>query len=41
MGCGRHLQEIMRWQSSTNAERQQIIAAAKIRLAEMKARRGW
>ena len=41
MGCGRHLQEIMRWQSSSLAEREQILAAARIRLAEIKARRRW
>jgi len=41
MGCGRHLQEIMRWQASTDAEREQILAAARIRLAEIKARRHW
>jgi predicted Fe-S protein YdhL (DUF1289 family) len=41
LGCGRELQEILRWQSASSEERATIRAAAKLRLADIKARRRW
>jgi predicted Fe-S protein YdhL (DUF1289 family) len=41
MGCGRELQEIMRWHAASNEEREAILAVAKTRLAERRVRRGW
>jgi predicted Fe-S protein YdhL (DUF1289 family) len=38
MGCGRELQEIMRWHASLDEEREAILAAAKTRLAARRAR---
>jgi predicted Fe-S protein YdhL (DUF1289 family) len=39
MGCGRDLQEILRWHAASNEEREAILATAKIRLAERRVRR--
>jgi predicted Fe-S protein YdhL (DUF1289 family) len=39
MGCGRELQEILRWHAAPDEERESILAAAKLRLAERVARR--
>jgi len=41
MGCGRELQEILRWQSASHEDREVIRAAAKIRLNDMRAARKW
>jgi predicted Fe-S protein YdhL (DUF1289 family) len=41
MGCGRELQEILRWHAASSEEREAILAAAKLRLAERRARRRW
>jgi len=41
MGCGRELQEIMRWHAASDEEREAILAVAKTRLAERRVRRGW
>ena len=41
MGCGRSLQEILRWQAASDEEREIILAAAKLRLDERQARRRW
>ena len=41
MGCGRQLQEILRWHSASAEEKQEILDAAKARLAELRARRRW
>ena len=39
MGCGRTLQEILRWHAASDEEREAILAAARTRVAERKARR--
>jgi len=39
MGCGRQLQEILRWHKASDDEREAILAVAKTRLAERRARR--
>jgi predicted Fe-S protein YdhL (DUF1289 family) len=39
MGCGRQLQEILRWHAASPEEREAILAAAKTRVAERRARR--
>jgi predicted Fe-S protein YdhL (DUF1289 family) len=41
MGCGRTLQEILRWHAASPEERESIKAAATLRLAERRARRRW
>ena len=41
MGCGRELQEILRWHAASVEEREAILAVAKTRLAERRARRRW
>jgi predicted Fe-S protein YdhL (DUF1289 family) len=41
MGCGRELQEILRWQSASHEDREVIRAAAKNRLNDMRAARKW
>lgn len=41
MGCGRTLQDILRWQAASDEEREAILAAAKARVAERQARRRW
>lgn len=41
LGCGRELQEILRWQSASNEDREAIRAAAKHRLARLRERRQW
>lgn len=41
MGCGRSLQEILRWHDASQEERESILAAAKLRLDEQRARRRW
>jgi predicted Fe-S protein YdhL (DUF1289 family) len=41
MGCGRKLQEIVGWHAASDAEREAILVAAKLRLTERRARRGW
>jgi predicted Fe-S protein YdhL (DUF1289 family) len=41
MGCGRSLEEILRWQAASDEEREAILAAAKLRLEEIRARRRW
>jgi len=41
MGCGRSLQEILRWHAAPHEEREAILAAAKLRLEEHRARRRW
>ena len=33
MGCGRHLEEILRWQSASNSEREAILTRALQRRA--------
>ena len=39
MGCGRTLQDILRWHAASDEEREAILAAARMRVAERKARR--
>jgi predicted Fe-S protein YdhL (DUF1289 family) len=39
MGCGRSLQEILRWHAASPEERETIMAAAKLRLEERRTRR--
>jgi predicted Fe-S protein YdhL (DUF1289 family) len=39
MGCGRQLQEILRWHAASDEEREAILAVAKARLAERRVRR--
>ena len=39
MGCGRSLEEILRWHAASPDERDVILAAAKLRLDERKSRR--
>jgi predicted Fe-S protein YdhL (DUF1289 family) len=39
MGCGRSLQEILRWQAASPEERETILAAAKLRLEERRSHR--
>jgi predicted Fe-S protein YdhL (DUF1289 family) len=39
LGCGRELKEILRWQAASDDERETILAAARIRLANRGARR--
>jgi predicted Fe-S protein YdhL (DUF1289 family) len=41
MGCGRSLQEILHWHAASLEEREAILAAAKLRLDENRARRRW
>jgi predicted Fe-S protein YdhL (DUF1289 family) len=41
LGCGRSLQEILRWHAASSEEREAILAAAKLRLDEIRARRRW
>ena len=41
LGCGRTLQDILRWQAASDDEREAILAAAKARVAERQARRRW
>ena len=41
MGCGRALQEILRWHGASPEEREAILSAAKLRLEERRARRRW
>ena len=41
MGCGRSLQEILRWQAASIEEREEFLAAAKVRLEAGRARRRW
>ena len=41
MGCGRSLQEILRWHAAAPEEREAILAAAKLRLEERRARTRW
>ena len=41
MGCGRSLQEILRWHAASQDEREAILAAAKLRLEERRASRRW
>ena len=41
MGCGRKLEEILRWHAASDEEREAILIAAKARVAERRARRGW
>jgi len=38
MGCGRALEEILRWQQSTVEEREAILAASRQRLEQRRAR---
>ena len=38
MGCGRALQEILRWHAASDEEREAILAVAKVRVAERQAR---
>ena len=39
MGCGRTLQDILRWHAAPDEEREAILVAAKARVAERRARR--
>jgi predicted Fe-S protein YdhL (DUF1289 family) len=39
MGCGRTLQEILRWHAASGDEREAILALAKTRVAERRSRR--
>ena len=39
MGCGRELQEILRWHKASREEREAILVAAKARVAERRSRR--
>jgi predicted Fe-S protein YdhL (DUF1289 family) len=39
MGCGRRLQDILRWHAASDEERETILVAAKARVAERRARR--
>ena len=39
MGCGRALDEILRWHAASDEEREAILVAAKARVAERRARR--
>ena len=41
LGCGRELQEILRWQQSTSAEREIILSTSRQRLALRRERRGY
>jgi len=41
MGCGRQLQDILRWHAASDEERETILLAAKARLAERRRVRGW
>jgi predicted Fe-S protein YdhL (DUF1289 family) len=41
MGCGRTLQDILRWHAASDEEREAILVAAKARVAERRAARGW
>jgi predicted Fe-S protein YdhL (DUF1289 family) len=41
MGCGRTLQDILRWHAASDAEREAILVAAKARVAERRAARRW
>ena len=41
LGCGRTLQDILRWQAASDEDREAILAAAKARVAERQARRRW
>jgi predicted Fe-S protein YdhL (DUF1289 family) len=41
MGCGRSLQEILRWHAASPEEKQEILAAAKLRRDERRASRRW
>jgi predicted Fe-S protein YdhL (DUF1289 family) len=41
MGCGRSLQEILRWSAASLEEKEAILAEAKLRLAAGRARRRW
>jgi predicted Fe-S protein YdhL (DUF1289 family) len=41
MGCGRTLQDILRWLAASDAEREAILVAAKARVAERRAARRW
>jgi predicted Fe-S protein YdhL (DUF1289 family) len=41
MGCGRLLEEILRWHAASPEEREAILAAAKVRLDERRERRRW
>jgi predicted Fe-S protein YdhL (DUF1289 family) len=41
MGCGRSLQEILRWHAASEEERESILAAAKLRLDEQRTRKRW
>ena len=39
MGCGRALQEILRWHAASDEEKEAILLVAKARLAERRTRR--
>ena len=39
MGCGRTLEDILRWHAASDEEREAILVAAKQRVAERRARR--
>ena len=36
VGCGRHVREIMEWPAATAQRKQEIVAAARERLARMR-----
>jgi len=41
MGCGRTLQDILRWHAASDEEREAILLASKARVAERRASRRW
>jgi len=41
MGCGRSVEEIIAWHAASPKEREAILAAAKVRLDERRARQRW
>ena len=41
MGCGRTLQDILRWHAASDEEREAILVAAKARVAERRKARRW
>jgi predicted Fe-S protein YdhL (DUF1289 family) len=41
MGCGRSLEEILRWHAAPHEEREEILAAAKLRLEQRRASGHW
>ena len=41
MGCGRSLEEILRWHAASDEEREAILVAAKARVAERRKARRW